>query len=390
MKFKIVSFRPSALAKEIDAELKCLRLNNHEFPRRFQNLSLMSLVINEHDDIEWSATAYLGYVASKSRSVVGDTVRSYAESLIVWLDFLACENIPHLDVSEAEIQQFRLFLSKQFPYSLSSATIALRLTVAVQFVVWSHKEGWSKSRFGKQVEMCGASASSYRPNSRSVFNPLKPSILGPRISSRIPIPVGPDVLASLVSMLSPLYRLMFKWGIATGLRRFEICNLQLRSLPQSDISQKSLHEMRVDRKGGKRTSIYVVPQLLNETFWYVATERPEPIPGAESYVFLNSSGTPVNRTTLSKQFRKAADLVDCKATFHGLRHTFAITALKILEESSTKNGNFNSLKVLQILMGHSSLQTTDIYLRSLEITSPAVEKALQFLYGYGISPGMKK
>ena len=41
----------------------------------------------------------------------------------------------------------------------------------------------------------------------------------------------------------------------------------------------------------------------------------------------------------------------------------------------------NSIKALQVMMGHSNIATTELYLRAVEASSDAVLNALDFLYG---------
>lgn len=384
MTFKTSSFCPSKRQDVVAYELNFLGIPHSELPARLANSPLIAALLNEKGNIEWAATAYLAYVASKSRSIEGDTVRSYAESLVVWFDFLKNQNIDHQDVGEPEMQQYRLFLSKK-AMSSAPATVALRLIVAVQYVCWCHQNGWKESRFGKQMGDCISLNFLHRRRQKLGRSPNRPMVAGPRVTNRIPFPIASELLTDLFAKLPPVYKLIFKWAISTGLRRFELCNLQITSLPRLDISTSaSIQEIRLIRKGGKLCSVYVVPQLLNETFWYVTTVRTQPQPGAENYLFLNNHGGKISKHAVSRWFRKAADAVECKATFHGLRHTFAITVLRILEQQSVQGESLNPLKTLQVLMGHSSIETTDIYLQSLEITSPAVEKALGFLYGCGI------
>lgn len=46
-----------------------------------------------------------------------------------------------------------------------------------------------------------------------------------------------------------------------------------------------------------------------------------------------------------------------------------------------KGGPMNSIKTLQVLLGHANIATTEIYLRAVEANSDAVLDALDFLYG---------
>jgi site-specific recombinase XerD len=41
----------------------------------------------------------------------------------------------------------------------------------------------------------------------------------------------------------------------------------------------------------------------------------------------------------------------------------------------------NSLKTLQVMLGHASVESTDLYLQAMETSSDAVMEALGYLYG---------
>ncbi|KHA76964.1 hypothetical protein NC77_18625 [Janthinobacterium lividum] len=52
-----------------------------------------------------------------------------------------------------------------------------------------------------------------------------------------------------------------------------------------------------------------------------------------------------------------------------------------LQKYENEGDPINALKSLQILMGHASLETTEIYLDAMEVTSDAVAETLGYLYG---------
>jgi site-specific recombinase XerD len=135
------------------------------------------------------------------------------------------------------------------------------------------------------------------------------------------------------------------------------------------------------RKGGREVTVYVPAKLVAETHWYVLTERTAPATNDQTFVFLNRAGRQISRQILTRTFRKSADSLGSKATLHHLRHTFAVAVLGILTRHAAAGEEFNSIKVLQVLLGHSSIETSEIYIQAAQISGNAVMEALDFLYG---------
>jgi len=143
-------------------------------------------------------------------------------------------------------------------------------------------------------------------------------------------------------------------------------------------------EFRINGKGGRTRTIYTPPQLVEETHWYILANRPNATLGFENSVFLNARGRSVSKKSLSEMFRKSAKAIGSDATLHHLRHTFAVTTLRHLQQSANQGNDVNPLKTVQVLLGHSSLESTEIYLRALELQRPEIEESLSFLYGADI------
>ncbi|MBU7440902.1 tyrosine-type recombinase/integrase [Paraburkholderia fungorum] len=181
------------------------------------------------------------------------------------------------------------------------------------------------------------------------------------------------------------YRLAFRWALTTGMRRFEVAVLPCSLLPtpeQLAMLDGEFASLRIRRKGGRELAIYPPKSLVEETQWYILADRIKPSAGFEDYVFINRSGLSISRQSLTKEFRRCADLVGSDATLHHLRHTFAVHVLKYLDNGG--NGEIgaakNSLKVLQVLLGHAHIETTEIYLRAAEVTGRDAMAALESLY----------
>ncbi|WP_423221736.1 tyrosine-type recombinase/integrase [Janthinobacterium lividum] len=178
---------------------------------------------------------------------------------------------------------------------------------------------------------------------------------------------------------------MFQWGLCSGARRVEVCELKLSSLPtieQLSLSSEGLVTIRAQRKGGKELPIVVPTHLVEKTHWYCLTDRESARPGSERYVFLNRNGDKVGQSSLSTEFRRCADLVGLRHfALHSLRHTYATNVLAVLQSSADPIIAHNAPKILQVLMGHARLETTELYVHLAQTQNSDVVEALSYLYG---------
>ena len=133
-----------------------------------------------------------------------------------------------------------------------------------------------------------------------------------------------------------------------GLRVSELVNLKLTNL------YKEEQYVRVMGKGSKERLVPISPKALKELEWWFDDRRCMTIkPGEEDYVFLNRRGAHLTRTMILIMIKRQAVEAGITKTIspHTLRHSFA-TAL--LEGGA-------DLRVIQALLGHESIGTTEIY-----------------------------
>lgn len=144
-------------------------------------------------------------------------------------------------------------------------------------------------------------------------------------------------------------RAMFELMYAAGLRVSE-----LAGLPANAVNLRQ-GVVRVTGKGSKER---LVPLGEESQHWlerYLAQARPQLAgkPNPES-LFIGAGGSPLSRQqfwALVKRYAAVAGIDPGKISPHGLRHSFATHLLN----------RGADLRALQMLLGHSSLSTTQIY-----------------------------
>lgn len=133
-----------------------------------------------------------------------------------------------------------------------------------------------------------------------------------------------------------------------GLRVSELVNLKLSNLYLEE------EYVRVLGKGSKERLVPISQRAIRELgFWFNDRNLMRIKPGEEDYVFLNRYGSHLTRTMILIMIKRQAKAAGIQKTIspHTLRHSFA-TAL--LEGGA-------DLRIIQALLGHESIGTTEIY-----------------------------
>jgi site-specific recombinase XerD len=165
--------------------------------------------------------------------------------------------------------------------------------------------------------------------------------LSPRRPRRLPnAPKARDVDALLAGLAGegPLElrnQALFELVYSAGLRSAEAAALDLADL---DFEQETVH---VRGKGGKERVVPLGEVAAHRVARYLHEARPELARGAENALFLSVRGRRLDTSTLRRVVPHP----------HRLRHAFAT---HLLEGGA-------DLRVIQELLGHSSLSTTQVY-----------------------------
>ncbi|WP_372364785.1 tyrosine-type recombinase/integrase [Candidatus Uabimicrobium sp. HlEnr_7] len=269
------------------------------------------------------------------------TIRNYQYSWKSLNSFFALESL--FDISEEILRQF--FYRGQQEKHWSKNTILHHRKNLMPFFKWCTKK--------KLINE----------------NPLE-QIGKPKIESKIPGHFTNNEIEKLMlSVLKYQYVSDFlrrrdyailSMLLTLGLRREELLGLKLSDITFSEMKLK----VRAQTSKSKKDRILPIPQRLKDILLEYITER-ERIGKSTLYLFasynLDAKFTDSGLKLLLKRIQRKTGI---HIHTHKFRHTFATKAL----ESGV------DIKTLQILMGHSSIKSTVIYLHT---TVKHMQKALE-------------
>lgn len=163
----------------------------------------------------------------------------------------------------------------------------------------------------------------------------------PKIQKKLPTVLSRDEVRKLIESASTKKsRLMLMLLYSSGLRVSECCSLKV-----NDIEMEQKIGWVRNGKGGKDRLFILSDSLIEGLRGFVA--------GNGGYLFSNKSDAPLSARNIQKIVSTTARRagINKEVTPHTLRHSFATHLLESGE----------SIRKIQELLGHSNLQTTQIY-----------------------------
>lgn len=185
------------------------------------------------------------------------------------------------------------------------------------------------------------------------IDPAEP-LLSPKTSAKLPETLNGQTIEKLLASINTDKKLgkrdlaLLELFYASGLRLSEICGARLEYLDQED------HFLRVTGKGNKTRLVPVGGKALKALDSYLTSERPTLVTRkTSSHIFLSIRGGPLSpdrvRQIVKERAKQAG--IDQNIYPHLLRHSFATHLLE----------NGADLRVIQELLGHADIATTQIY-----------------------------
>lgn len=274
------------------------------------------------------------------RGASQNTVEAYDHDLTIFMHFLDNEGVYVLDVT---LDHLHLFAAGLHDIGLGARSQCRILSGVRAFFRFLLLDGYVEQDPSELLE-----------------NPAVPDHLPEYLT-----PQEVDLLENALPAEKPesqRNRAIIEVLFSCGLRVSELVNLQF--------SQLFLDEryVRVIGKGNKERLVPISDRAVAELQdWFVDRSQLKIKPGEEAYVFLNRRGAHLTRTMILLMLKQAAVDAGIQKTIspHTLRHSFA-TAL--LEGGA-------DLRVIQMLLGHESIGTTEIY---THVTSQALREAILF------------
>ena len=185
---------------------------------------------------------------------------------------------------------------------------------------------------------------------------------------RLPVVLSPEEVARLLDAAPGLkYRAALSIAYGAGLRASEVVSLKLADIDSSRMV------IRVEQGKGRKDRYAMLSEPLLDllrAWWLAGRERGVMLPGG----WLFPGQNPVNPLT-TRQLRRAFDGakgaagIDKRVSLHTLRHCFAT---HLLEQKV-------DIRVIQVLLGHSKLDTTARYSQVASTTLRAVKSPLEHL-----------
>jgi integrase/recombinase XerC len=254
------------------------------------------------------------------RGVSPHTLRAYRKDL---REFFRFANMNPEDVELAEV---RGFVADQIKSGLNKTTVSRRLASVRSFFKFLYREGYKKLNPAKLVP-----------------NPKTPKLLPRFLSvddtfSLVEKPEGRGLLSARdKAILELLY--------SSGLRVSE-----LQGLDVEDINTRE-GLLKVKGKGKKERIVPVGSKALDAIKSYLVERIP--VKKKDKAMFLNRSGSRLTDRGVRRVVVKYARLIGISGRIgpHALRHTFASHLLQ----------GGADLRVIQELLGHASLSTTQKY-----------------------------
>ncbi|MCG8391903.1 MAG: site-specific tyrosine recombinase XerD [Pseudomonadales bacterium] len=252
-----------------------------------------------------------------------------------------------LDNYRRDIRQLALWLQGQKAGLLQCQRYQL-----LEFLAARHQQGVSARSVARQLS---AMKSFYRWLKREGRIAEDPALLIERPQTGRPLPktlseADVEALLAAPDLSTPLGlrdRAMLEVIYATGLRVTELV-----TLTQSQINPRQ-GLVRVIGKGDKER---LVPLGEESLYWlsrYLREARPLLLGNDQELLFPSQRGTCMTRQTFWHRIKQLATIagVQKKLSPHTLRHAFATHLLN----------HGADLRVVQLLLGHSDLSTTQIY-----------------------------
>lgn len=270
---------------------------------------------------------YLRY-SQIERGLSDNTIFAYRQDLMDFLAFLKKEGLNSWPTKAVDIDAF---LAEQRDLNKATSSISRMISSLRKFYQWLVRQNIQK------------------------INPML-EIDSPKKEHRLPVALSVDEVTKLLDQsdvtkkLGIRDRALLETLYATGIRVSELINLKFSDL------HEELKLLKVLGKGSKERLIPISDVAISWIKSYQEKVRDPLLLKSGKYtdtIFLNNRGGTLTRQAVWQIIKRYCQMAGIKknVTPHTLRHTFATHLLE----------NGADLRVVQEILGHSDISTTQIY-----------------------------
>lgn len=258
------------------------------------------------------------YYLKVERGLSPNTVKAYTADIEGFYEFLRHRGETLRDASSSDISDYIISVSDY----LSKRSQARLLSSLNSFFDYLVSEGERKDNPSSAVD-------------------------SPKLGKYLPVVLSvEEVRAILKAAPNERDRAILEVLYGCGLRVSEVCSLKISEVYLKDMFVK------VMGKGSKERLVPMAPSTASAIMDYLSV-RPESDAGCEDVLFLNRFGRALSRVAVFKMVKSVALVagVDKNLSPHTFRHSFATHLVE----------NGADLRVVQEMLGHESILTTEIY-----------------------------
>lgn len=314
---------------------------------------------------------------------------STGRALYDFFSFIQAHELDWRDVDRGEaksvVAAYRDFCIRVC--NLAPSTTRQRLHYICKFYEYALSQKWvSRLPFGQEERTVKRAFSFLAHVDASGGKAISNDVM-PRVHKGLPkFLTMTEVRALLRATENPHHRMMMLLALHTGLRREEIASFPLAYVFEPDKAGRRERNLRIHlnpfdgsgmcTKGSKPRYIYFSRGFMADLNRYVVQLRGERASLSKithKPLLLNQLGEPYaeDGKSLCRIIRDTGKRVGIKAHTHMLRHTYATYTLISLRRNP--GSGIEPLVFLQRQLGHSSIQTTMVYLHLLnELADEAV------------------
>ncbi|ELM3617449.1 tyrosine-type recombinase/integrase [Aeromonas sobria] len=324
------------------------------------------------------------------RGAIGSTKSwpSTGRALYDFFSFLQAHDIDWRDVDRGEaksvIASYRDYCLVEC--KLARSTTRQRLHYICKFYEYAQSQRWVSSLPFRYEERTVKRGVGFLAHVDARGGKTMANDVMPRAHRVLPKFLSMDEIRALLQAAeNPHHRMMMLFGLRTGLRREEIATFPLAYITDTGKNDRRERNILISldpfdghgmlTKGSMPRNIYLSRRFLSELHRYVVQvrgERSSLSPTKYKPLFLNQFGEPFanDGKGIERIVRNIGKKVGIKVHPHMLRHTYATHTLITLQRH---RGDIDPLVFVQRQLGHSSIQTTMVYLHLInELANSAV------------------